>query len=823
MDGPRGVFLSAVTSEFGRARQEIARSLGAKRFEVKVQEEFEQGGDTLLQKIDDYIRDCQAVVAIVGTRSGAFPQEAEAQEFAGVASAAGLEPGPYSYTEWELIFAHHYGRKLFLFLATPDYQPDRPTPEGDRPEIQARVVAWLRSQGREWSEFTDVRDLQIGVWMSKLDTVAGVRRSATTTDEGLDVVEAPRAIVRPRDPADANRLPANRHEIVGRERELEDLLAEVDGRFEQLVMVVGPAGIGKHALLNELSNSDGLPTDLANGAGIHPEYREADGLEDMQQAIWRQFYVADESSTVDPIRRRNDLQDLETLIVLPDIDSSAAHLPSLLASMPRSFFCISAQEDATRSLPGEEIPLDPLDDDATIALFEDRYRGQVADEVRAGVLRLCDGNPGRTELLAKEARKDARRRRGDDDPLASWVTDRLAEGTAASAPGTDAVATAMEATAAVGRQIPRDLLAEVCGSSTAIDEAVDDGRLEEGSPRYRLNPVLVPAGDDDEDAAGDGVMSAVFAQTMVWIVGATHSEIFENRSFVIRMMQWGTESAQRLVATGDPDSVERARRRFEEVITLGVGAESSMVLGGRHGAWDQLLDEVERAAEAVSVIERDAPSDDRGARTQDATTAAISGEEALGWVFHERGSRALLRDELDDARLHLNRSLRHRTTDAGRELTRKNLKLAPLAVLPFTALFVLVLLGGSLALVSGAPFDTTRPAIDISPDFAGFDADSPETFEIRNIGDPSIWIESFGIVDADGEKVEVSGGFEVVPGAEESQPCSEEQLIESGDFCTVTVRFTGEIRATELFGVDIVSRSGADAAGDESAVLFAGG
>jgi hypothetical protein len=316
--------------------------------------------------------------------------------------------------------------------------------------------------------------------LSKLDTV-GVRRSATTSEEGLALAESAGRSPEPRDPADAHRLPPNRHPIVGRDLELEELRDVIDDRYEQLVMVVGPTGIGKRALLQELANSDDLPTDFADGAGIHPLLGEGDGLEDMQQAIWSEFFVADDPSTVDPLRRRQDLRDLESLIFLPDIDSSVEHLPALLAGMPRSFFCISAQEESTRGLVGEEIPLDPLDDDAMIDLFEDRYGRAVADDLRPGLLQLCaGGNPGQIELLAKEARRESRRHRGDDDPLASWVVDRLGAGPAPSAAESDAAATATAVMAAIGSEVSREVLADVAGSSAALDEAIDDGRLEPG-------------------------------------------------------------------------------------------------------------------------------------------------------------------------------------------------------------------------------------------------------------------------------------------------------------------------------------------------------
>jgi hypothetical protein len=69
------VFLSAVTSEFGQARDALAKDLGARDTLVRVQDSFrpEAGADTLLLLIHDYVRGCTAVVCVLGTRSGAFP------------------------------------------------------------------------------------------------------------------------------------------------------------------------------------------------------------------------------------------------------------------------------------------------------------------------------------------------------------------------------------------------------------------------------------------------------------------------------------------------------------------------------------------------------------------------------------------------------------------------------------------------------------------------------------------------------------------------------------------------------------------------------
>lgn len=67
------VFLSCVSSEFRSYRLKLAVQLGAlkgKPYEVKVQEDFEQGGFTLLDKLADYVRECDLVIHLVGDACG---------------------------------------------------------------------------------------------------------------------------------------------------------------------------------------------------------------------------------------------------------------------------------------------------------------------------------------------------------------------------------------------------------------------------------------------------------------------------------------------------------------------------------------------------------------------------------------------------------------------------------------------------------------------------------------------------------------------------------------------------------------------------------
>ncbi|MGA8172197.1 MAG: DUF4062 domain-containing protein, partial [Methylocystis sp.] len=146
---PFCVFVSAVTSEFKSARDLVASKLRARGLKVRVQEDFRQeaDADTTLRKLHNYVSDCDAVVAIMGQRSGGFPPDSAAADFPGV-----LPPGfdRASRTQWEVHFARHYGfsrapgKRLSFYVANPDYDPEEKTPrEPGDPKLQARLIRYL--------------------------------------------------------------------------------------------------------------------------------------------------------------------------------------------------------------------------------------------------------------------------------------------------------------------------------------------------------------------------------------------------------------------------------------------------------------------------------------------------------------------------------------------------------------------------------------------------------------------------------------------------------------------------------------------------------
>jgi hypothetical protein len=155
------VFLSAVTSEFGAARDAVANDLQARDLHLRVQRSFRQGADTLLRLLHDYIRDCSAVVCVVGARSGACPPPAAAAAFAHL-----LPPGitKASYTQWEFFFAHAYQRRLLLYIAAADYRPDRDAPsDDDSPELQTAFIRHIKAAGLHYTPFSNGDQLRAEV------------------------------------------------------------------------------------------------------------------------------------------------------------------------------------------------------------------------------------------------------------------------------------------------------------------------------------------------------------------------------------------------------------------------------------------------------------------------------------------------------------------------------------------------------------------------------------------------------------------------------------------------------------------------------------
>jgi Domain of unknown function (DUF4062) len=121
------VFLSTVSDEFRAYRDQLRGDLTRHKVEVKVQEDFKDLGGTTLEKLDDYIKLCDAVVHLVGDMTGAdareqstkaildkYPDLSEKLPPLGEALDKGI---PISYTQWEAWLALYHGKALLIAKA----------------------------------------------------------------------------------------------------------------------------------------------------------------------------------------------------------------------------------------------------------------------------------------------------------------------------------------------------------------------------------------------------------------------------------------------------------------------------------------------------------------------------------------------------------------------------------------------------------------------------------------------------------------------------------------------------------------------------------
>ena len=89
------IFLSAVSSQFKACRDALRSDLSAVGAEVVIQEDFQQHGFSLLEKLEQYIASCDRVIALIGDGYGG--------ELEQPARPAGRPR--CSYTQWEYCFA----------------------------------------------------------------------------------------------------------------------------------------------------------------------------------------------------------------------------------------------------------------------------------------------------------------------------------------------------------------------------------------------------------------------------------------------------------------------------------------------------------------------------------------------------------------------------------------------------------------------------------------------------------------------------------------------------------------------------------------------
>jgi tetratricopeptide (TPR) repeat protein len=159
------VFLSGVSTEFKSYRLRLANQLGALKdhpYEIKVQEDFQQGAYTLLHRLSDYIRECDLVIHLAGDACGVRPTAEHVQALYRSLGEAPPDPLPdWSYTQWEYRLALRFERKMLVYLAAEAPRDSRlPVQQSDdAAHLQQAHIAAIKAGGKHYGTFTGYNSL----------------------------------------------------------------------------------------------------------------------------------------------------------------------------------------------------------------------------------------------------------------------------------------------------------------------------------------------------------------------------------------------------------------------------------------------------------------------------------------------------------------------------------------------------------------------------------------------------------------------------------------------------------------------------------------
>jgi tetratricopeptide (TPR) repeat protein len=175
------LFISCVSNEFRGYRDELRRLLTRPNVVVHVQEDFIATGTKTLDKLDDYISGCDAVIHLVGDMTGAWATRPSTKTLCArygdlVNRLAPLKPSiekgdpPLSYTQWEAYLAIYHDKPLVIAVPEPGTPRDpKYRNRGAQRTSQRRHLERLRRLGHYVEiTFGNGDQLAAGLFRSKI-------------------------------------------------------------------------------------------------------------------------------------------------------------------------------------------------------------------------------------------------------------------------------------------------------------------------------------------------------------------------------------------------------------------------------------------------------------------------------------------------------------------------------------------------------------------------------------------------------------------------------------------------------------------------------
>jgi hypothetical protein len=432
--------------------------------------------------------------------------------------------------------------------------------------------------------------------------------------------------------------------FVGRTDEVAAAIAA--SQTNQLIIISGPMGIGKSALLRHLAHHQQITTSRPDGILYLYCDQGSTKVADLLETISDWFYRSTPSAKFSGTAHQR-LQD-QQIVLLIDGNLTPANCRQITAVLPQSV-CIVGTDTEWRDQTTTEITLTGLSWPASLALLEQELGPlDAAQAILAETLwQLLQGHPQRLRQAAVLAHED-------DIPLSKIVkklqTDRpdraLAQLILAGLPKTQrwivALLVAMQGSSLTAEQIA--VISGPPNPQVSLQTLLRRYLIQIEGQRYRLASSLVELLQPDFDA--EPWIEQVLAHFLPWAEQQRQYPhmILAEQAVLERTLNWAV-----------------AQARWVEVLRLVRAIEAALCLGKQWQAWDQVLQWGLQAA------------------------WALSDPAAEAWALHQIGTRAACLDQVTAAYDAFSQALALRSANGdamGSQVTQHNLDLLKRLTLP---------------------------------------------------------------------------------------------------------------------------------------------
>jgi hypothetical protein len=423
------------------------------------------------------------------------------------------------------------------------------------------------------------------------------------------------------------------------DRENESKSVRKAAQLATSVSVWGQEGVGKTSFMRHLAHTldvGGFTSGLVyfNASGL--------GYEDLLQGLFDLFFDSDPSYKPTTANITRALQNIKALIFLDDIKISRDEAASVLDAAPNSLFILASTERALWG-EGEIVPLRGLPESQSLQLFQKELSRPLNDEEKEIVIKICavlQGHPLQILQAAAIARDGGRAVEDLLLEITSEKTENKSKTYVDMADLGDSERQVLAILAAAGGNIVslehiKGILKDTDAQNN-VQRLVTLGLVQAHSPRFSITDALVSSISATWDISS--WQDALLTYAINWLGQQPAFTVVEESSGLL---------LHTIKSAG-------GRKKWREVIQLGLALEKYLVFYKRWQQWSDVLNLILMAAKA------------------------LNDSKMQAWALHQLGSRALYLGYAGEAKTLLSQALNIRQAigdKAGLAVTQHNINI----------------------------------------------------------------------------------------------------------------------------------------------------